>query len=388
MIAALPATQLGGRALFNVLIGVYGLWALLSLWGRHKRLDRVTTFFYIALLSAFLLGIPKAVDPEEGIRTWIEFLAPSLAILVVPLALWESPNAFNRLMGTLALFGSITLAGLYILMGYHWFECSGLPFDPKTQLREDQLPFLLPFLLGWFWWHRTGRRRYIGMIGVIAAILVYIIISGGRAAFLGAIVALLVFGKVVLRWRLRWMAALAVLVLVITVIADAGVFRRSDLDTDPVNAFTSGRAALWRQAVLHSLEQPWFGVGLGNGRYDTKILSFQLGGVERRVQHLHNFLLDIWHETGILGFGAFVGLTGGIFWRLARRWNQLSHGDQQRAGLFLAAALAILAAAMLSFSYTSRHFSYLFCFLGALVYLTHRDSDSRMTGSSHTQPKS
>lgn len=378
MIAVLPATQLGGRALFNVLIGIYGLWALLSLWRRYKQLDRVTAFFYVALLGAFLLGIPKAVDPGEGIKTWVEFLAPSLAFLVVPLALRESPNAFDRLMNTLALFGTMTLTGLYMLMGYDWFECSGLPFDPKTQLREDQLPFLLPFLLGWFWRHRTGSRRYMGMVSILAAVLGYIIISGGRAAFLGAIVALLVFGKAVLRWRLRWMAILAALVLAITVITDAGLFRRSDLDPNPVNAFTSGRAALWRQALLHSLEQPWVGVGLGNGRYDTKILSFQLGGVERRVQHLHNFLLDVWHETGILGFGTFVGLIGGVFWRLARQWRQLSLRDQQRVGLFLAAALAILATAMLSFSYTSRHFSYLFCCLGALVYLTHPGGDSKM----------
>ena len=81
---------------------------------------------------------------------------------------------------------------------------------------------------------------------------------------------------------------------------------------------------------------------------------------------MHNFLLEAWYETGILGVGALLALIGSVFWRLARRWNGLSFQDRQRAGVVLAAALAILGAALLSFSYTSRHFAYLFVCLGAL----------------------
>lgn len=371
LIAVLPLTQLGGRALFNVLASIYGLWGLLSLWGCARRLDVTTTLLYVAMLAIFLLGIPMAVDPKEGLKVWAGFLAPSLALLLVQVALWEPANTPDRLLDSIALFGSLTLAGLSITLCYYGFEWSGQPFDPRIQLREDELPFLLPFLLSWFWWHCAGSRRYLGMAGSVAAVLAYVVISGGRAAFLGVVIALLVFGKILLGWRLRWLIALAAVVLAIIIVADAGLFRRSDLDPQhPLNAFTSGRSALWRQALAHPPERPWLGVGLGNGRYATETLSFELGGVQKRVQHLHNFVLDAWYETGILGAGSLLALISMVFWRLARRWACLIPQDRERAGVLLAAALAILGTAMLSFSYTSRHFSYLFVCLGGLLYLS------------------
>lgn len=371
LIAVLPLTQLGGRALFNVLASVYGLWGLLSLWGYTQRLDVSTTLLYLAMLVIFFVGIPIAVDPTEGLKVWAGFLAPSLAMLMVQVALWEPANTPDRLLNSIALFGSLTLAGLSITLCYYGFELSGQPFDPRNQLREDELPFLLPFLLSWFWWRYVGSRRYWGMVGAAAAVLAYIVISGGRAAFFGAVIALLIFGKILLGWRLRWLSVLGIGVLAIIIVTDPGLFRRSDLDPQhPLNAFTSGRSALWRQALEHPPERPWLGVGLGNGRYATETLSFELGGVQKRVQHLHNFVLDAWYETGILGVGSLLALIAVVFWRLARQWAYLGRRDQERAGVLLAAALAILGTAMLSFSYTSRHFSYLFACLGGLIYLS------------------
>jgi len=369
--AVLVLTQLGGRGLYNTLAGFYALWGLLSLCGCRHRLDRLTTLLYLALLAVFLVGIPGAMHPKEGLRAWLGFLAPSLAILLVQAALWESSNTLDRLLGGIALFGGVTLLGLYLLLLYHGLGLSGRPFDPSTQLREDELPFLLPFLLAWIWWRDTGAWRYWSMAGVVVAVLTYVVIAEGRAALLGVILALAVFAKLVLAWRWRWIAALATLVLIVAIGIHSGPFRKVDLDPEqPLDAFTAGRTALWRQALEHPPKRLWLGVGLGNGRYATEILHFELGGVHTQVQHLHNFLMDVWYETGILGAGSLLALIGAVFWRLSQRWRLLSVRDRQRAGVLLAAALAILGAALFSFSYTSRHFAYLFVCFGALIYLS------------------
>jgi O-antigen ligase len=379
--AVLPLTQIGGRALFNVFAGIYALWGLLSFWNRRERLDRATTLLYLALLGVFLLGIPGSVDPEHGLRVWVNFAALSFSMLLMQGALQESPAHLDRLLNALALFGAITLGGLYLLLPYQWLEWSGQPFDPLAQLREDNLPFLLPFLLGWLWWHGRPRWRHGLMVGAVIAMLAYVVIAEGRAALLGLIVGLAAFCGLVLGWRLRWAALGAVLVLAIGIAANTGPFRKAALDPDhPLDAFTSGRTLLWRQALEHPPTRPWLGVGTGNVRHVEAVLNFELGGHPLQVKHLHNFLLDAWYETGSLGVGLLLALIGAVLVRVARCWRRLSDLDRQRVGVLLAAALAIMTAASLSFSYTSRQFAcYLFVCLGGLIHLSRPRPDGRAT---------
>ena len=370
LLAVLPLTQLGGRALFNGIAGLYAVWGLFSLWSRHTRLDRPTAWFYLILLGVFLLGIPGAIDPAEARKTWAAFLMHSLSLLLMQVALQESPAHPDRLLKAMALFGGTTLAGLVVLLPYYGLGWSGQPFDPSSQLREDNLPFLLPFMLGWVWRQGDGRWRYGAMTGIVAATLGYVVLSEGRAALLGLIVGLIVFCWLVLGWRLRWSALLAVLVLVAGIIANTAPFHKSNLDPNrPLDAFTAGRTILWRQAIQHPPERAWLGVGIGNGSYAREVLSFTLGSDQIQVKHLHNFLMDAWYETGLLGLGALLALISAVFGRLARAWRRLSAEDRQRAGVLLAAALAIMTAGLLSFGYTSRYFAcYGFACLGGLSY--------------------
>ena len=376
--AVLPLTQIGGRALFNVCAGVYVLWGVLSFWSRRERLDRATTGLYLALLGVFLLGVPGSLDPERGLRLWGEFAALSFSMLLMQVALQESPAHLDYLLKALALFGAITLGGLYLLLPYQWLEWSGEPFNPLTQLRQDNLPFLLPFLLGWLWWHGRPRWRHGLMAGVVIAMLAYVVIAEGRAALLGLIVGLAAFCGLVLGWWLRWAALLAVLVLVIGIAANTGPFRKADLDPDhPWDAFTAGRTILWRQALENPPPRPWLGAGIGNGHHAEAVLRFKLGEHWHQVKHLHNFLLDAWYETGILGVSLLLALIGAVLARVARCWRRLSELDRQRAGVLLAAALAIMTAASLSFTYTSRHFAcYLFVCLGGLIHLSRLRPDA------------
>ncbi len=374
LLAVLPLTQLGGRALFNVVAGIYVMWGVLSLRSRWERLDRTSVLLYVALLGIFLLGIPGSVDPQGGFRLWLQVAGQGLTLLFIQAALQESPAYPDRLLSVMALFGGITLAVLYGLLPYYRFEGSGQPFDPSSQLQEDNLPFLLPFMLGWLWRQYQGRWRYGAMLGIIAASLGYVVLAEGRAALLGLIVGLMVFCWVVLDWRLHRIALLVALVLTVGIITNTEPFRKAELDRDhPLDAFTAGRTILWRQALEHPPTRIWLGVGIGNGFQAQQVLNFEIGGNQVQVKHLHNFLMDAWYETGFLGLSALLALIGTIFGRLAWTWRGLSVVDRQRAGILLAAALAIMTAGLLSFSYTSRYFScYLFACLGALSYFATR----------------
>ena len=86
LLAVLPLTQIGGRALFNLVAGLYVVWGLLSLWGRRDRLDRSTILLYLALLGVALAGVPGSVDPVGGLRVWIQFAAQTSTLLLVQAA--------------------------------------------------------------------------------------------------------------------------------------------------------------------------------------------------------------------------------------------------------------------------------------------------------------
>ena len=229
LLAALPLTQLGGRALFNGIAGLYAVWGLFGLWSRRDRLDRAATLLYLTLLGVFLLGIPGAIEPREALRSWETFFMHSLSLPLMQVALRESPAHPDRLLDALALFGGITLIGLILLLPYYALGWSGQPFDPIYQLREDNLPFLLPFMLGWVWRQGDGRWRYGAMVGITAITLGYVVLAEGRAALLGLIVGLAIFCWATLGWRLRWSVLLAALALVVGIIANTTPFHKSEL---------------------------------------------------------------------------------------------------------------------------------------------------------------
>lgn len=371
LLAVLPATQLGGRALFNSLAGIYSLWGLLALIHRPALLDRLTIGLYLGLLLAFMAGVPGALHPQEALKSWAAFCMLSLSLPLTQAALRAAPMHRERFLQAMALGGGVTLAGSLLLLPYYISGWSGQPFDPSSQLREDSLPFLLPFLLYGCWRHGGQQRCWI-MAGMTVAVLGYVVLSEGRAALLALLVGLLAFCITVLGWRWRW-ALLAVLAaLILGVLLNTGPFRKSELDAaHPVDAFTTGRTILWRQALRHPPERPWLGLGMGHQAYTGDGWKFTLGHEEVQVRHLHNVLLDVWHETGLLGLAALLALLGVVFGRLAWIWRRLTLEERQQAGVLLAAALALATAGLLSFSYASRYFAcYFLACLGGLSALS------------------
>lgn len=371
MVAALPLAQIGGRALYTILASCSALWGLSGLWSRRDRLDRATTGLYGALLGVMLCSLFGSYDPTGGFRLWLQFVLQTSFLLLLQAALRAAPAQADRLFAAFALSGTLHLLIMYAQLPYYGLGWSGEPFDPSTQLREDNLPFLLMFQLGWLWWRGDRRWRYAAMATVTAMVLGYVVLSEGRAALLGTSVGLAVFGWAVLGWRLRWVIPVVALLGIGAIAANTGAFHKMAAGfANPLDAFTTGRSILWRQALEHPPARSWLGVGVGNESYATEILSFTVSGIPVQVKHLHNFLLDAWYETGILGSGLLLALIGTVLGRLLWTWRRLAVVQRQRVGVLLAAALALITSGLLSFSYTSRQLAcYLFvCLAGILVF--------------------
>lgn len=374
--ALLVLAGFAGRGVFNTLFYLYALWGLIVLAASLRdvaRVDGRLLTLHGLLLTAFLLALPWAADTGGGVKAWGTFLFYSLSGPLTLLALRENGGDVTRLARLLGLLAGVFVVTLYL----HLAHVSSLPdYTPTLHLKEDNLPFVFPFLALWLWWRLPQRWRVWGIAAAALAVLAYLLAAKGRAALLGWLVATL--ATALLGWRLPWRGALVgLLALILLALLFSGeALLQGALDQEGLwarlDAFTSLRTQLWRQALTHPPENLWIGVGIGNAQHVAEVMTIGDGA---RMRGLHNFLFDVWYETGLLGLTALCALIGYVYLRVYRAWSTMPAERRALTGTFTAASLGVLATALLSFSYTSRYFApHLFLCLGVLVYLSGHQS--------------
>jgi O-antigen ligase len=370
----LPLASVAGRGAFNVVSGVYFLWALVSVSlapGMRSAIWQQRWFLasYGLMLLAWSLSLTQSSDTQTSGYHLLRYLQFSLTGLFTLVALQHTPFPLPRLMRAMAWGSLLLILVLYLQLPYFLLA---VEFVPTEQLYEDDLPWLLPFLL--LALSSEARSRWLLACAIIA-FAVYIGLSQGRAALLAMLAALAVFSLLGLNMSKRQLLIIAMAVAALGVVFGQRFLRGvSNLAFDfaTVNQLTTHRAIIWRQALNSPPENLWLGVGFGNLASRVEVLRIDdLAGIgEVTVKHLHNFILDAWFETGILGLSTFLAMLGVVFARVHRTWSGLDQEHRRIAAAALAGVAALLTAGLLSFSYRSRQFAlYLYVLLAVLLAL-------------------
>jgi O-antigen ligase len=366
--AGLPLAQVLGRAVFTIVLVIYGLWSLIA-FRLPPTLDRRLVLLFAALLAAYALGVPGSLDPLRGTREWLKFAAEGAVWLFAYGAVLRVPDGLERLVRALGL-GTVTmLAVLYVKLSW---QIQAPDFDPTRVLQEDGLAFLTPFalyaLLGW-----SGRAGRVAAVLFLALAGYYVLLAQGRAALLGLGAGLFVFAWLVRGWRVHTALVMTVVLGTLAFASQGEVLWRGAGSPHTLSGvadrFTAGRTQIWRQALSSPPEHLMVGVGLGNLGGQERVLTIDRGPRKAPlvVKHLHNFVLDCWYETGLIGLVTLFLWLGVCVARGARHWRLAPPGVRAVAGTLLAGTFAILATGLFSFSYLSKPFTvYLPLFLGAL----------------------
>lgn len=368
--AVLPIAQVLGRAVFSILIVLYFLWGTLSLYGQQQKIERSVLGLFSALLLAFLMSVPGAEDLARAWHKWLKFLVYSMCFMFTLVALQQEEGNFERLCRAFALAGVGLLAVLYLHLGYVLWTSA--EFIPAQQLKEDDLPFLLPFLL--YGLLRVEKREYHAVLGgiLLLSALFYVVLSEGRTALLALLVALILYGVLVMRWHLGKVLLSAILTATVLVTVASTTFTHVESAAnggetwiETLDRVSSGRTVLWRQAFIYPPESVVTGAGMGNARYAEKALTLDEG---EQVRHFHNLFIDAWYETGLFGL---VAMMAWLVFVLARAWSDWQNSaaeDRDQLGLLLSSSFAILTAAQLGPSYASSLVSvYLMVLFAALT---------------------
>ena len=365
----LPVMEILGRSPKNIVLVTYVVWGVVILLREGLGADKLTRYLFYSAIALFGLGLFVAVDPARAIRTWLKFSTFVLMFFATCHVLSVNKDGIQRQFRLLALTGVLSVVAL-IAKGL--IVSSGQALVTPHTMQERNLPFLLPFL---FFAIRTlpdRALRWTMIAGAGSFFTVVIALSGGRSAFVALLVSVFVYCLSGFRIKLHVALSLLAVMAVVVIAVSGGMSRNIDFNNISDANFdkiSSNRTVLWRQAIADWPDSPLIGVGMGNVRYTDVVY---VPKKDKKVRHLHNFLLDCWYETGFAGLFVYVCLLARLLFVPLKCYRMKAFSDHQLFAPLYAGVAAILAGGMFSFSYYSPQMTIYMFFLFATLFVLER----------------
>ena len=375
----------------------------------------------IALGLLAFVTLCRLADPEERAAFRFPLLAPLLAYAGVTLlsaALSSAPlrgfhaskdllliatfflavNTFGGQRRTIRLlgwfFGSISMVSVHGLLQIWacrsaviypgWVEwalrvkletCRAVPLFRAKGFYSIYMTYagvlllaltLMLGLLALLPWRETGRVTGAALLTTLALGATFV-----RNAWVGLVVSFLALFALTRRVRLLGLALVPVILLLL---APGVTMERLKTIADPTDATTRDRLDFWRAGAAMVRARPLLGVGPGNVRLVYP--EYRPPDARRpSIGHLHNNVIQIAAERGILGLSAWLWiwaafLTGGL--RVYLRLPSRATSQRALVAGSLAASLAFFVAGLFEYSFGDSEVQMLLWVVLALPFVVDR----------------
>ncbi|MCP5364268.1 MAG: O-antigen ligase family protein [Hyphomicrobiales bacterium] len=315
-----------------------GLAAIYGVWKRHFKLHSVDTLLLLFVIWLSITVI-RAPDIQTAFHSYLKFLVLGPAYYVATRTILTTKQDCDRFARDF-LWATIILSVLFgfSLESNEWGTRAtigeGNPVGISLAFNCALSAFLF-YLVGEKSWRIIPAKPLDIIFCVLLVLLIFnfVIMNGTRGALLGPGIAIILFTIIfvlvrsegTMRLAYVGLVLLAVLALpvVITIVADA-VAALQDQDLAPryktailnfaamvtgtehyhaYDASTAGRASLFRTGVDMILNAPWFGWGFEAFKYRA------LSDLNTENAYVHNILLELWSEGGIVSVLLFLSFT-------------------------------------------------------------------------------
>jgi O-antigen ligase len=339
-----------GMKIFLPLL-VYMIWAIIAaLVSSNPALGlTIAKKYYLFLLVAV---VPLTVR-GEGRLTWIYravFVTAVVASLYGLIQFAANPNRdlLHRISGFMS----------------HWMTYSGL------------LMLVLVLLVAYV--SSYGLRGHLWVLLTAAYIILALVFAQTRGTWLGALAGIAV---VILMRRLQAIAGLIAVILVFYFLSPSGIQQRFKSGLDPTDPNTRNRIELFQTSARLIRDNPWFGVGPKNVKFEALKYRGKKNGEfpDWMYQHMHNNILQVASETGIPGLVIWLWFMVRLAWdacRAYRRVRQSSFPAEEeirKEGLMVSSAAlgawaALMVAGMLEYNFGDSEVLMLFLFIMSAPY--------------------
>jgi len=364
----------------TILAGWLGLWGASRRWHwTPTRLEPAIWVFVLAMLVSSVASVNLrltffgAPGRFDGLGAWLAYVA----LFFAGAHFFGSEEGFRALVRWMGVGAAAVVAygvaqaylppvfpGEAIIQG--WYGALGFERMTSTLgspiIFGGYLAFSLPLLLTLAAGSRgPGRFGWllVACLGAVDAVLTLT-----RGAWLAILISLGVLSLTAGReaWRRHWIvpaclaAAVAVAIaLLITVVGSpAQIGSRVAASVDAGSGSLAQRLYIWDRTLDLIRARPLLGWGLGTLRevfpYDRATLVAVFGLRPIIIDKAHNDLLQMAVSVGIPGAVAYAAVWGLIVWSAVRLRRNAPESVRLLAAGWLAAVVAYLAQAQLSFS--------------------------------------
>lgn len=315
---------------------------------------------YLPLVLYALISTISALAAERRVHAYGEVML-WFKILIFPTAvvlLREVPRLRDLALVAHAIFVSYISAwglGEFLFLDRRDLEHRITGPSPHVMTFSGML-LPLSLLLLFLWWH---QRKWWQLVSGSMATLT-LLLTFTRSVWLGwAVAAFAVL--LVTRARIAFYA-LPFVILFITFMP-MSLFSRlvSTFDTRQESNFD--RLRMWEAGVEMIRDFPTLGVGPANTKEYYSIYR-KHDAPRVRPPHLHNNLIQLWAERGILGLGAYLLLNALFIRECIRAWRGPARAWAE-AGV--AIAVSLFVAGLFEFNFGDTEVFYLMLNLFALV---------------------
>ncbi len=330
----------------------------------EKNLGKALIIFFITLVVSGLLGADPLRSGEVLLWT-----ALKISPLLFAYVFLKTRNDIDKVIWMLALS---------LLLGSSIAIWQGLTGILRAKSFVGIMDFagilgvLVPIMLVHGFSPQTSLRRKAPYLLALAAASLAMLYNGTRSVWLGV---LLSFGLFVGLFGLKNKKVIVTL-LIIVVSAGALIFsnpvinKRFALITDmsESNVSTMDRFAAWRHGWEVFKEHPVFGVGLGcmPANRLRHLTPDEISKLPRYGHHIHNNILQILAENGIVGLVGFCGLFATI---LVTAWRQRKDDRSRRFGaIALLSTTAFLFHGLFDYTFIISSIMYTYWFVCGLCY--------------------
>lgn len=353
-------------------IGQLGLLAVIGFWlvdalGKRRTLPRfIWTPVYIPLVlfvAATGLTAFSALSLSAWFSEWLKWVSMLVMVAIcLDLGKWEwlvfglvLSGVANAVIGIYEYFGGS--GALHLLIDSSHFRAFGTFGQPNPfgGFMGLVAPIAAMAALGYarrLWKIRREQKRLpVGLLTTAAfyTLAAAVLIAGAfmswsRGAWLGVAAS---FGMMLVALPRKWWHSVLPLVLMAALVGllwvggrlPASIVSRIESVTDEITSFQDVRAvdvtpenyanverlAHWQAALNMAQANPFLGVGFGN--YEIAYPSYNLLYWRLALGHAHNYYLNVFAETGMIGLASYITLWGSVMlltWRARRQPDPLA----------------------------------------------------------------